>query len=238
MCSILAGLSALFTIGSGMMQYQAQQEQARAQERAYLVQAENERRQAELAQQNANVEAKKQEIAADNYARQGKELRDRRRLAEGQQRAQTGAAGIAFSGSSLDLLSAGRDAYAEDQITLLNNQRNENYGYRVNQMNYLNDKASFLTAADNAEMDAAYARRVGKQQGLATILGTATSVIGGLAGSFGGGGSSGGTTKASGSGTGGGYSFGSINSNMGFGTTSNFSGGKYSFSRTPYTRYF
>ena len=49
-------------------------------------------------------------------------LRARQRLAEGAQRAQTGASGLDFSGSSMDILSSGLEAYNQDQVNLLNNQ--------------------------------------------------------------------------------------------------------------------
>lgn len=183
MCSVLAGLTAL----TGYMQYQAQQDQAAAQAAQYRAQADNYRNEALAAQQNANIEAKRQEVIADNYARQEKELRDRRRIVAAQQRAQAGAAGIGQAGSVLDLMSAGDEAYTQDKLTLLTNQRYANYDSRQNQTNYINRRDSYNVSAENALKDADYAEDIGRQQGLMTILGTAGSIIGM---GFGGGGSS------------------------------------------------
>lgn len=224
MCSVIAGITALTTVASGVMTYQAQQSQAEAQAAAYEAQAKNYENQAHAAQASANQEAKKQEIIADNYAREGRELRDRRRLVQGQQRAQTGAAGIQFSGSALDILSAGNDAYAQDQMTLLSNQRNDNWSSRINQTNFLNDKASFEVSSRNAMKSAEYTRDMAKQQGLATILGTATSVAGGLVGNMGGG------ARAASSATKN-YSFGNYRTDMGYNTIGTFNKGKYTFSQ-------
>lgn len=217
MCSVLAGLTALMSVASGAAQYQAQQQQARAQEASLRAQADNARNQAIMAQHNADMEAKKQEILADNYAREGQELRDRRRLVEGQQRAQAGAAGIGFSGSALDILASGNEAYAQDQLTLANNQRLKNWELRVNQTNYLNDKASSLVAAENYDKDASYVRSQADQAGLATILGTAVSVAGGLAGSIGGGGGSAAATSSRAT------NFGNVSSDIGHGITATYS---------------
>lgn len=224
MCSVIAGITALTTVASGVMTYQAQQSQAEAQAAAYEAQAKNYENQAHAAQASANQEAKKQEIIADNYAREGRELRDRRRLVQGQQRAQTGAAGIQFSGSALDILSAGNNAYAQDQMTLLSNQRNDNWSSRINQTNFLNDKASFEVSSRNAMKSAEYTRDMAKQQGLATILGTATSVAGGLVGNMGGG------ARAASSATKN-YSFGNYSTDMGYNTIGTFNKGKYTFSQ-------
>ena len=99
MCGWVAGLTAL----AGLFQYRAQQAQADAQASMY-------RAQADAATQNARIENRKQEQIADNYAQQQEALRSRRRLAEGAQRAETGAAGLNFAGSSMDILSSGADA--------------------------------------------------------------------------------------------------------------------------------
>ena len=120
MCSVIAGLTAL----GGIFQYRLQLQQANAQASMY-------RAQADAAEQNARSENRKQEQIADNYAAQADKLRSRRRLIEGSQRAQTGAAGLNFGGSAFDILSSSYDAYLLDQMTLLSNQRNDNYNSRV-----------------------------------------------------------------------------------------------------------
>lgn len=168
MCSVLSGLTAL----GGIMNYQQQQAQAEAQARTYEAQAE-------AADQNARIEGRRQEQIADKYARESENLRQRQRIIAGQQRAQAGSAGLGMAGSVMDILGAGNDAYNQDKMTLLYNQRNDNYNSRVTQSNYLNQAASYRSAADNT-------RSVAKTAGIATILGTAASIYG--MGGFGGGG--------------------------------------------------
>ena len=158
MCGWVAGLTAL----GGLLQYRQQQAQANAQASMY-------RAQADAAQQNARIENRKQEQIADNYAQQQEALRARQRLAEGAQRAETGAAGLNFAGSAMDILSSGYDAYNKDSMNLLMNQRNDNYSSRVAESNYINQ-------ANQANASAANVKRQAKMSGLATILGTAASV--------------------------------------------------------------
>jgi len=160
MCGWVAGLTAL----AGLFQYRAQQAQADAQASMY-------RAQADAATQNARIENRKQEQIADNYAQQQEALRSRRRLAEGAQRAETGAAGLNFAGSSMDILSSGADAYQKDAQNLLMNQRNDNYGSRVTESNYINQANQANAAAGNV-------KRQARMAGFATLLGTAASVYG------------------------------------------------------------
>lgn len=161
MCTVLAGLTAL----SGFMQYQGQKSAADARAAAY-------RSQAEMAERNAQIENRKQEQIADNYAIQDRRLRAKERLHQGQVRAAAGAAGISSEGGSpFDIMSAGWDSYEQDKMISLSNQRNENYNSRVAQTNFENRAASYRAAADNT-------RRVARVQGLSTILGTATAIAG------------------------------------------------------------
>lgn len=160
MCSVMAGLMGL----SGYMQYNSQKQAADAQSAAYNAQAQ-------AAEQNARIETRRQEQIADTYAQQQQALRDRRRLAEGQQRAAAGAAGLGMSGSMLDILSSGYDAYTNDQMNLLTNQRNDNYNSRIAETNWLHQASSARSAAANV-------RSAAKTQGMATILGTAASIYG------------------------------------------------------------
>ncbi len=211
MCSVLAGITGIM----GVMQYQAQQEQADAQARAY-------ERQAEAEEANARYERRAQEQIADNAARETENLKHRQRLIAGQTRAQAGAAGLSLSGSPLDILSSGYDAYEQDKETALTNQRNANFDKRVSESNFLNAAAGHRASADNV-------REAAKWQGAATILGTAASIYGNIGGSSGSG-SSGGSASASGSGMSTGYSVPtSVSSNIGH-TTANWNlGGGYSF---------
>ena len=176
MCSIMAGITGLL----GYANYPQQQEAAANAAAMY-------RAQADAAEQNAKIESRKQEQIADNYAQQARDLRSRRRLAEGAQRAQMGAAGLGFSGSALDILSSGYEAYQDDQLSLLNNQRNDNYSSRIAQTNWINQANSQRAAASNVEAQA-------KNALLPTILGTAASIYGIEQPWKNGGGSTGGTS--------------------------------------------
>lgn len=179
MCSVIAGLTAL----SGAMTYKSQQDQAKQQAAAY-------RAQADADEQNAKIENRKQEQIADNYAQQQRQLRARQRLSEGQQRAAAGSTGLGFSGSQLDILSSSIDAYKQDSMNLLTNQRNDNYSSRVQETNYLNSANANRTAASNVKKNA-------RLQGISTILGTAASVYGAVGGSRRGGSSATQTATAS-----------------------------------------
>lgn len=198
MCGVMAGLTAL----GGYMQYKQQSAAADAQAKAYQAQAQQ-------AQQNANVEAKKQESIADSYAQETKRLRAQRAIAEGNQRANAGAAGLNFTGSQLDINAAGYDAYNQDQLNLLNNQRNDNYSSRVNQRNYTNQANSYLTAADNVKSQA-------KQAKIGTILGTAASIYG----------INEGWKKTASTASNNNFSFNNVSSNLNNGYTANYLNGK------------
>ena len=181
MCSVLAVTTGLSALG-GFAQYK--QQEAAIENQAAMYKA-----QAAAAEQNAKVEGKRQEQIADKYGEEQRRLRARQRLAEGQLRAQAGAAGIdSTTGSPFDIQAAGQEAYENDKLTLLGNQRNDNYASRVQQSNYLNEAASSRAAASNLES------QLGPLK-WGTILGTAASI----AGNFGGGGSAAGGTSASGS---------------------------------------
>lgn len=160
MCSLAAGLMG----AAGLFGYQQQVKQAEQQSNALKAQAEADER-------NAQIEGRKQEQIADNYAKEARDLRNRQRLAQGAQRAQAGSAGIGFSGSQQDILSSSLSAYKEDQQTLLTNQRNDNYNSRVVQTNYLNDAAQKRAEADNVVSSA-------KAQLIPTLLSTASSIVG------------------------------------------------------------
>ncbi|BEU87823.1 hypothetical protein TAMA11512_12870 [Selenomonas sp. TAMA-11512] len=174
MCSVMAGLTAI----GGLLQYRQQREQGEAQAKMYEAQANAYRYQADAAEQNARIENKKQESIADKYAQEATELRRRRRLAEGEQRAQTGAAGLSFAGSSMDLLSASNEAYKEDQINLLTNQRYDNYASRIAESNYINQADQAHLSEANAHGNARTVRKAAKWQGIGTLIGTAASIVG------------------------------------------------------------
>lgn len=176
MCSLAAGLLG----AAGLFGYQQQVQQAEQQSNALKAQAQADER-------NAQIEGRKQEQMADNYAKDAKDLRNRQRLAQGAQRAQAGSAGIGFSGSQQDILASSLSAYKDDQQTLLTNQRNDNYNSRVVQTNYLNDAAQKRAEADNVVSSA-------KAQLIPTLLSTASSIVGVTSQSSGG--SAGGSSAA------------------------------------------
>ena len=195
----MAGLAAV----GGFMQYQ--QTEAAAEAQAAQLKA-----QAKMAEQNARQESYRQEQIANKYAKEGEELKARQKIIAGQQRAQAGAAGLGMAGSPMDILSAGYDAYNEDKMTLLSNQRNDIYNSEVARRNYLTERNSYNTAASNT-LSAA------KAQGVGTILGTAASIYG-MTGGFGSTGAK--STKAT----------TSVSTPMSGNTTANFTTGKgYSF---------
>lgn len=198
MCSVMAGIGAALSLFGGYASYESQRQQIQAQADSqasmYRAQAQAAEYNAKLEEQNARVEARKQEQIAENYGAEQRRLRARHRLEEGQLRAGMGAAGLdSSSGSGLDILASGQEAYWQDQMTLLSNQRNDNYSSRVQQSNDLraaeNQRAnaeSQRAAAQNVLADAD--RQIGAL-GMNTILGTAASIVPFFGG--GGGGSSG-----------------------------------------------
>jgi len=194
MCSVTAGIiaSSLLSVGQGYMSYKAQSEANDAQAES---QASMARAQAQAAEHNAKMEAKKQEQIADKYGQEAKQLRARQRLTEGRLRASAGAAGLDMSGSPLDLLSSGKEAYWQDQMNLLTNQRNANYDSRVTQSNYENEAAANWAKEKNIYADRDRANSALKWN---TILGTAASIAGNFIGGSGGGGGNSGTSSASG----------------------------------------
>lgn len=186
MCSVMAGIGAALSLFGGYASYESQRQQIQAQADSqasmYRAQAQAAEYNAKLEEQNARVEARKQEQIAENYGAEQRRLRARHRLAEGQLRAGMGAAGLdSSSGSGLDILASGQEAYWQDQMTLLSNQRNDNYSSRVQQSNYMraaeNQRAnaeSSRVAANNVLADAD--RQIGAL-GMNTILGTAASIV-------------------------------------------------------------
>jgi hypothetical protein len=90
-------------------------------------------------------------------------------------------------------------------MTLLGNQRNDNYNSRVQQSNYLREAENSRTSAANNRAAASNVladadRQIGALK-TSTILGTAASIVPFFSGG-GSGGASSGTTSASGSGSG------------------------------------
>lgn len=162
MCTtaIALGLTAL----QGYTQYRAVDAQADAQMAYYNAQAD-------AAEQNARIQERKGEQIADQYLQQQQKLDDRRRLIRGQQAAAAGASGLAAGGSVLDVMGSSEDAYRQDSLNLLSNQRNDTWSNYVNVVNYQNQANAFRASAANAEQQ-------GKANKFNTILGTAASMYG------------------------------------------------------------
>ena len=161
MCSLALALTGLSTGLSAVGQYQ----QGKAQAAAYEAQAE-------AAYQNAKIQNKKSELMADQYAQKQRELDDRRRLVTGQQIAAAGASGISSNvGSPLDVYTASMDAWGQDTVNLLTNQRNDQWSNYVNEVNYRNQ--------GNAAMsNAKAAKQAGTIGAIGTLLGGAASMYG------------------------------------------------------------
>lgn len=192
MCTVAAGIigSVLLSGVQGYANYQSQKEaiQAQADSQASMYKA-----QADAADYNAKIERKRQEQIADQYGEEARRLRARHRIEMGRVRAAAGAAGLDSAGSMLDIQASGQDAYTRDQMTLLGNQRNDNYASRVQQTNFENQAGSSRAAASNVLADAD--RQIGALK-WNTILGTASSIAGNFIGAGSWGGSSSGTTSS------------------------------------------
>lgn len=203
MCSITMALVGLST---GLQMYGQQQQtkaavasanaQAQAaadQAAAARAQAEQQRQQAEASYQNARIQSRKGEQVAEQFAQKQQQLDARRRLAIASNNAQMGAAGIVSGvGSGLDILTATNDAWEQDSINLLENQRNATYDNYVQEVNYRNQgnaqqAQAFntdLTAQQYDRMSASYvdqakqAAKMGQIGMFSTLLGGAASMYG------------------------------------------------------------
>lgn len=143
-------------------QLMGQRQQYKQQQRMYEAQAQT-------AQQNAAIISKQREQQAEAYAQKQKQLNDRFRLARGQARAEAGASGLTADGSVADILSSSEDAYKQDSINLLQNQRNDSWNSYVNEVNYRNQANAYNAAASNA-------RKQGHQKMFATLVGSAANI--------------------------------------------------------------
>ena len=168
MCSLTLALTGLTTGLSMAGQYQ----QSRAQAAAYNAQAE-------AAEQNAKIQERQGELIAEQHAQKQRELDNRRRLVQGAQRASAGASGIAAgSGSALDMYMATMDAWREDSVNLLENQRETIYDNYIKVGNYNNQAASYRSMADAA-------KTAGNWGMAGTLLYGASSMLPGLQGAGG-----------------------------------------------------
>lgn len=164
MCSITGAMLGM-NILQGVNQYRSQRAQANATIQMYNAQAD-------AASQNAKIAGRQREQVAESYLQKQMSLDAKKRMILGQHLASAGASGLGNGGSVLDMNSSVVDEYNNDSLNLLSNQRNDTWGAWTNEANYINQ-------ANGARASAANVRAQSKMAGLATILGTATSLIGG-----------------------------------------------------------
>ena len=174
---ILFGAKLISDISATRQEYKSQQRAYEAQEAA--------------ARQNAAIAARQREQQADAYAQKQSQLNDRMRLVRGQAAAAAGAGGFTSDGSINDILDSSYDAYKQDSMNLLSQQRSDSWSQYVNQVNYINQ----ANAYDNA---ARQVRKQGHQKIFGTLLGAAATAYGN--GWFGGSGSGGGSGTTIGTG--------------------------------------
>lgn len=174
---ILFGAKLISDISATRQEYKSQQRAYEAQEAA--------------ARQNAAIAARQREQQADAYAQKQSQLNDRMRLVRGQAAAAAGAGGFTADGSINDILDSSYDAYKQDSMNLLSQQRSDSWSQYVNQVNYINQ----ANAYDNA---ARQVRKQGHQKIFGTLLGAAATAYGN--GWFGGSGSGGGSGTTIGTG--------------------------------------
>lgn len=174
MCGVIAGLTAAMT---GLQMY-GQRQQYKAQEAAYNAQAQAADANAKIIEQNQRINDRKAENIADAYGYQQSKLDDKRRLVRGQIAAAQGAAGLTGVGSGLDILGASNDAYYQDSMNLLQNQRNDIYSNRLDNWNLENQKIGYLNQASAYRSAAANAVQQGRLGMLSTLAGGALSIYG------------------------------------------------------------
>lgn len=162
MCLPVAQIA--LTVISGLGQMYSQQQQAKAQAKAYDAQAQ-------AAEFNKRLSDRKQEQIAENALTERRKLDDKRRLVGGQIAASAGSSGLTLSGSPLDILSSSESQYQRDVDIWDQNKNNDIYNEYLNGVNYQNQ-------ANAARASAANVRSQAKTAAMASILGMATSIYG------------------------------------------------------------
>ena len=173
--------------------YEAQSKAAEQQAEAARLQAKYQQQQADAEYQNARIQNRKGEQIAEQYAQQQSKLDAKRRLVAGQQAAQAGASGIVGGiGSGLDIYNAGMDAWNQDTLNLLGNQRNAMYDNYLQEVNLRNAGNAMVAQSANTNLQAkqydaqAYnlrqqasaAKSAGNWAMFGTLLGGAASMYG------------------------------------------------------------
>lgn len=159
MCNPIA-LTAVSMVGTLFTQYQ----QGKAQAAMY-------NQQARVAEANARISDRKQEQIADQALQERDKMSDKMRLIQGQNVAETGAGGLAMSGTPLQLMASSYDEYNKDIQNWESNKNNSIYNEYLNGMNYRNEASTARAAASNAKKQTRMAM-------LGTILSGASSIYG------------------------------------------------------------
>ena len=153
------------TAARGALDVLGQRSEAKAQAAAYENQARAEAHNAELAR-------RRQEQIAERYAGEQRNVDAKMKLARGQTLAAAGNAGIeATSGTVQDVLAGNREAYRQESMELLAEQRNDNYTERLKEYDAREREQASRTAAGNV-------KRAAKGKMWGTILSTADSMWG------------------------------------------------------------
>jgi hypothetical protein len=133
----------------------AQAQAAADQAAATRVQAEQQRQAAQASYQNARIQNRKGEQIAEQYNQQQQKLDARRRIAIAQNNAAMGSAGIVSGvGSGLDILGATNEAWEQDSLNLLANQRNATFDNYVQEVNHRNQGNAYTAQAYNTDLQA------------------------------------------------------------------------------------
>lgn len=127
--------------------------------------------QARVAEANARISDRKQEQIADQALQERDKMSDKMRLIQGQNVAETGAGGLAMSGTPLQLMASSYDEYNKDIQNWETNKNNSIYNEYLNGMNYRNEASTARAAASNAKSQTRMAM-------LGTILSGASSIYG------------------------------------------------------------
>ena len=111
--------------------------------------------QANAAEQNAKISAKQAELAAQNGAREEREMRQRGAAIIGAQKAGYGASGLDIgAGSPLDILTDTRYQNELDSLNVRRNAANQVWGYQAEQTNFVNQASAARASARNARSTA------------------------------------------------------------------------------------
>ena len=150
--------------GQMVAQLWGQHQQGKAQAAMYA-------QQARVAEANARISDRKQEQIADQALQERDKMSDKMRLIQGQNVAETGAGGLAMSGTPLQLMASSYDEYNKDIQNWETNKNNSIYNEYLNGMNYRNEASTARAAASNAKKQTRMAM-------LGTILSGASSIYG------------------------------------------------------------